>query len=125
MAFFNLTALGPQNICQPKETFLYLFTPKDLETSFGNITHGEETKRGEKEKLKSNMIILITLLLANPGLDRQVRTDEVFKLLSDLYRGPPPSDDWDEWKRALALDESSHFTLVRVCYSFLIVFDNQ
>ena len=36
-----------------------------------------------------------------------------------MYRGPPPPDDWEEWKRALALNESSYFTVVSD--SFILV----
>ena len=51
MAFFNLTVLGPQNIFQEKDNFLYLFTRKDLETAFRKITGDEEHGEGKTHSI--------------------------------------------------------------------------
>jgi len=86
MAFFNLTALGPDNIFKPKQTYLYLFTAGDLKDSFDKISCGKD----------------------------QINRDEVTKILSDLYRGPLPANDLEEWNKALGLESGSHFTLKQI-----------
>lgn len=49
MSFFNLTALGPQNIFRQNQIFLHLFTSDDLKQSFNNFVKDETcTRKGEE-----------------------------------------------------------------------------
>ena len=59
MAFFNLTALGPEKFFEQKETFIHLFSRKDLETSFEKIVTTNKTIQKGEIGIESIMIDFI------------------------------------------------------------------
>ena len=68
MSFFNLTALGSDNIFHQQKTFIHLFTAKDVQDSLERF-----------------------------GLNEVKKKEDLFLVLEDMYKGTLPPKDFDEW----------------------------